>query len=93
MNWWQTFVDSFETKGAQILLLWFTDLLFVWLLIHYENVVNPAVMNTITGLVGGVNGAFLGAMGARQSNGNGSPKPDKLTASLVPANGPLGEKK
>jgi hypothetical protein len=87
MNWWQMFVDSFETKGAQILLLWITDLIFVAVLLFLAKTLDPAVMNTITGLVGGVNGAFLGAMGARQSNGNGSPKPDKLVASVVPANG------
>lgn len=83
MNWWQGFTDTFETKGAQILLLWFTDLLFVAVLIFWAKDLDPAVMNTVTGLVGGVNGAFLGAMGARQANGNGT-KPDTLTPTLTP---------
>jgi hypothetical protein len=88
MNWWQRFTDSFETKGAQIFLLWVTDLLFVAVLIFYAKDLDPIVMSTVTGLVGGVNGAFLGAMGARQSNGNGGgPKADAMKIGLVPATG------
>jgi hypothetical protein len=86
MNWWQRFTDSFESKGAQILLLWVTDMIFVGVLVAisiFHVVIDPMVMSTITGLVGGVNGAFLGAMGARQNNGNGT-TPDKLAASVVP---------
>jgi hypothetical protein len=73
MNWWQTFTDSFEMKGAQIFLLWVTDLLFVAVLIFYAKDLDPIVMSTVTGLVGGVNGAFLGAMGARQQKDLPSP--------------------
>jgi hypothetical protein len=84
MNWWQRFADSFETKGAQILLLWITDLLFVAVLIFYAKDLDPMVMSTVTGLVGGVNGAFLGATGARAAT-NGKPVADHLTPTLVPA--------
>lgn len=86
MTWWERFTHSFEEKGAQILLLWVTDLLFVALLLLFARHLEAAVLATITGLVGGVNGAFLGAMGAKPGNGNPPPpaKPDTLVASLTP---------
>jgi membrane protein YqaA with SNARE-associated domain len=90
---WGLFLDSFESKGGQILLLFTADLIFVALVIKFNKSIDPAVMATITGILGGINGAFLGAMGARPSNGNGTPKPDTLKTSFVPAGTPTQEKK
>lgn len=82
---WTAFLDSFESKGGQILLLFSADLIFVALVIKFNKSLDPAVLSTITGILGGINGAFLGAMGARAlGNGGGAAKPDKLTATLTP---------
>jgi hypothetical protein len=90
MNWWQKFTDSFETKGAQIFLLWVTDILFVYTLIHYSSHLDATTIATLTGLVGGVNGAFLGAMGARTgANGNGNGTAPKLDVSFTPGTDPV----
>ena len=32
---WQGFLDSFETKGGQLMLLWVTDMILVTVLVHY----------------------------------------------------------
>jgi membrane protein YqaA with SNARE-associated domain len=89
---WTLFLDSFESKGGQILLLFSADLIFVALVIKFNKSIDPAVMSTITGILGGINGAFLGAMGARNTNSNGV-KPDTLKASFVPAQLPTRENK
>ena len=89
---WTMFLDSFESKGGQILLLFSADLIFVALVIKFNKSIDPAVMSTITGILGGINGAFLGAMGARNANGNGT-KPDTLTATFAPPAQPPQEKK
>lgn len=90
---WVEFLESFESKGGQILLLFSADLIFVALVIKFNKSIDAAVMSTITGILGGINGAFLGAMGARSAgNGNGS-KPDTLTASFVPAQPPIVQEK
>jgi membrane protein YqaA with SNARE-associated domain len=91
---WGMFLDSFESKGGQILLLFAADLIFVALVIKFNKSIDPSVMATITGILGGINGAFLGAMGARAgSNGSGTPKPDTLTTSFAPPAQPPEEKK
>lgn len=82
---YQEFLDSFESKGGQLLLLWVTDFLILGILIRYWNSFGPPLQTTIVGLLSGVNGAFLGAIGARQTSGGGDAKPDKLEASFVPA--------
>jgi hypothetical protein len=72
---WQAFLDSFESKGGQLLLLWITDLIFVAVLIRYWKNFDPTVQTTVVGILSAVNGAFLGAVGARPTtnggNGNG----------------------
>jgi hypothetical protein len=85
---WQAFLDSFESKGGQLLLLWFSDLLLLVWLSHYWKFFDTQMQTTIVGILSAVNGAFLGAIGARNTsngNGNGSSKPDRLTASFVNA--------
>jgi len=90
---WQAFLDSFESKGGQLLLLWVTDLIFVSVLIRYWKNFDPTVQTTVVGILSAVNGAFLGAVGARPTgNGNGA-KPDKLSANFVPAAPIVQEKK
>jgi hypothetical protein len=89
---WQAFLDSFETKGGQLMLLWVTDFIFLAILVHYWQIFDAHVQTIIVGLLSGVNGAFLGAIGARNtSNGNPPPNlpnvPDKLTVGLTPENG------
>jgi hypothetical protein len=90
---WQSFLDSFESKGGQLLLLWMTDLIFVAVLIRYWKNFDATVQTTVVGILSAVNGAFLGAVGARPTTngGNGAPKPpDKLTATFaVPAAAPV----
>ena len=89
---WQAFLDSFESKGAQLVLLWVSDFLLLWMIIHFWAMFDQILRTTIVGIMSAMNGAFLGAIGARNTsggNGGGTPKPDTLQASLVPANGPL----
>jgi hypothetical protein len=82
---WQAFLDSFESKGGQLLLLWVTDFIVLAVLVRYWKFFDAQLQTTIVGLLSGINGAFLGAVGARQtSNGNGKPKPDAGVANFVP---------
>jgi len=82
---WQSFLDSFESKGGQLLLLWITDLIFVAVLIRYWKNFDATVQTTVVGILSAVNGAFLGAVGARPTTNGGNGKPDTLKASFVPA--------
>jgi hypothetical protein len=91
---WQAFLDSFESKGGQLLLLWITDLIFVAVLIRYWKNFDATVQTTVVGILSAVNGAFLGAVGARATSPpGGSATPDTLKASFVPAGSPTEEKK
>lgn len=90
---WQAFLDSFESKGGQLLLLWITDLIFVSVLIRYWKNFDPTVQTTVVGILSAVNGAFLGAVGARPTTNGGNGKPDKLSANFVPAAAPIQEDK
>lgn len=89
VNTWQNFVDSFETQGGLLILLWFTDLIFLLILIFLWKRIDTTLQTTIVGLVSGVNGAFLGAARARAGvNGNGStPITPVSDSSAAPANG------
>jgi hypothetical protein len=78
---WQMFLDSFESKGGQLLLLWVSDALVLLLVIHYWNNLNAQLQTTIVGILSAVNGAFLGAIGARNT-GNGT---IPSTPEIVPA--------
>jgi hypothetical protein len=83
---WQQFLDSFETKGGQLMLLWVTDFIVLGVVVHFWKTFDAQLQTFIIGLLGGINGAFLGAIGARNTGGNGGPpKADKLVASFVPA--------
>jgi hypothetical protein len=84
---WQAFLDCFESKGGQLMLLWVTDFIFLAILVRYWDLFDAHVQTVIVGLLSGVNGAFLGAVGARNTSNNGnSPKPDTLTPTLTPEN-------
>jgi hypothetical protein len=93
---WQAFLDSFESKGGQLLLLWISDGLVLLLLIHFWKMFDAQLQTTIVGILSAVNGAFLGAIGAKAtSNGNGTtPRtPESVTAKgkdqpTVPASPP-----
>lgn len=63
---WEKFSGTFKEQGAQLLLLWFTDMVVLILLIRYWQVFNNTLQNFIVGILSGINGAFLGAVGARQ---------------------------
>ena len=87
MTWWDRFTGSFETKGAQILLLWFTDILVLLLLVVFWKYIDGTLQTTIVGVLTGINGAFLGATGSRPSNGNSggsSSTPTQLAAFVTP---------
>jgi ABC-type uncharacterized transport system permease subunit len=84
---WQAFLNSFESKGGQLMLLWVTDLIVMAVLVHYWKQFDAQLQTTIVGLLSGVNGAFLGAIGARNTGGGSStPPPDKLDVAFVKAN-------
>ena len=86
---WQAFLDSLESKGGQLLMLAVFDSLIIGVIIHYWQTFDAQLKTTIVGLLSGINGAFLGALGARPTgNGNGA-KPDTLAVTLTPE----GEKK
>jgi len=85
---WQGFLDSFESKGGQLLLLWVTDLIFVMVLIRNWHYLDATVQTTIVGILSAVNGAFLGAVGARPTTngGNGhAPVSPAIPAAAPPA--------
>lgn len=64
---WEKFSSTFKEQGAQLLLLWFTDMLVLILLIRYWEAFNTTLQNFIVGILSGINGAFLGAIGARST--------------------------
>lgn len=70
---WQAFLDSFESKGGQLMLLWVTDFIVLAVLVHYWKGFDAQLQTTIVGLLSGVNGAFLGAIGARATGIGGGP--------------------
>jgi hypothetical protein len=80
---WQSFLDSFESKGAQLLLLWISNFLVIILLVRYWAMFDAQLKTTIVGILSAVNGAFLGAIGARATSNGSNGKPDTLTASFV----------
>jgi hypothetical protein len=69
---WQAFLDSFESKGGQLLLLVVMDLIFVAVLIRYWKNFDATVQTTIVGILSAVNGAFLGQVGARPTTNGGN---------------------
>jgi hypothetical protein len=81
---WQAFLDCFESKGGQLMLLWVTDFIFLAILVRYWDLFDAHVQTVIVGLLSGVNGAFLGAVGARNTSPNGNGRPDTLTPTLAP---------
>jgi hypothetical protein len=80
---WAAFLDSFESKGAQLLLVWLTNMIVLIVIVRYWKNFDAQLQTAIVGLLSGINGAFLGAIGARPSNGT-APKPDTLIASFTP---------
>lgn len=87
---WQSFLDSFESKGGQLMLLWLTDLIFVAVLIRYWHNFDATVQTTVVGILSAVNGAFLGAVGARPTTngGNGTPPNGKHDPPASPTAAP-----
>jgi hypothetical protein len=77
---WTQFFDLFENKGAQLLLLWITDMIVLLLIVHYWGDWEQTLRLSITNLLSAVNGAFLGAVGAKQITGGngGAPVPTSL---------------
>lgn len=89
---WQAFLDSFETKGGQLVLLWVSDGLVLLLLIHFWKMFDAQLQTTIVGILSAVNGAFLGAIGAKNtSNGNGG-NATKMDVTFVPGTDPTEKK-
>jgi hypothetical protein len=91
---WQAFLNSFESKGGQLILLAAMDMAMFAVLVHYWAGFSATLQNFMTGLISGVNGAFLGAIGARNtggSGGNGTPPP-KLDVTFVPGTDPAEKK-
>lgn len=82
---WQSFLNSFESKGGQLLLLWVTDLIVLGALIHYWHTFDAQLQTTVVGLLSGINGAFLGAIGARNTGTPPPPAPTQLAGFAVPA--------
>jgi hypothetical protein len=86
---WQAFLDSFESKGGQLMLLWVTDFIVLAVLVHYWKGFDAQLQTTIVGLLSGVNGAFLGAIGARppaqagNTNGSGAPPTNGISGGAV----------
>lgn len=91
---WQTFLDSFESKGGQLMLLWVTDLIVMTILVRYWKFFDAQLQTTIVGLLSGVNGAFLGAIGARGTSGGGTPPPGgtNLAVGFIPGTDPTEKK-
>lgn len=83
---WQAFLDSFESKGGQLMLLWITDFIVLAVLVRYWKGFDAQLQTTIVGLLSGVNGAFLGAVGARPTavNGNAHDAPPPAPVPAAP---------
>jgi hypothetical protein len=86
---WLAFLDSFQNKGAQLLLLWISNVLVIVVLVRFWALFDAQLKTTIVGILSAVNGAFLGAVGAHAlgaaGNGNGKPPagaPDNLAVSF-----------
>jgi len=91
---WGSFLDSFESKGGQLLLVWVTDLVVLAVIVRYWKNFDAQLQTAIVGLLSGINGAFLGAIGARpSSNGNGSHPEPAGPVSSVSAPPPTEESK
>lgn len=93
---WLAFLDSFQNKGAQLLLLWISNVLVIVVLVRFWALFDSQLKTTIVGILSAVNGAFLGAIGSRalvSGSGNGKPPaaPDKLGVSFTPPAGPAGK--
>ena len=73
---WQAFLDSFESKGGQLMLLWVTDFIVLTVLVHFWKSFDAQLQTTIVGLLSGINGAFLGAIGARNTAAGTIQPPD-----------------
>lgn len=69
---WQSFLNCFESKGGQLVLLWVTDMLLLGVLVHYWKGWDTTLQTSVVGILSGVNGAFLGAVGVRQASPNGT---------------------
>ena len=70
---WQAFLDSFESKGGQLMLLWATNFILLAILVHYWALFDAHAQTIIVGLLSGVNGAFLGAIGSKNPPIAGGP--------------------
>lgn len=89
---WLAFLDSFQNKGAQLLLLWISNVLVIVVLVRFWALFDAQLKTTIVGILSAVNGAFLGAVGAHalgSGNGNGKAPgaPDKLDVNFSPPAG------
>lgn len=89
---WLAFLDSFQNKGAQLLLLWISNVLVIVVLVRFWALFDAQLKTTIVGILSAVNGAFLGAVGAHAlggGNGNGKPPaaPDNLGVGFTPPAG------
>lgn len=89
---WQAFLDSFESKGGQLLLLWVTDFIVLGIIVHYWKIFDAQLQTTIVGLLSGINGAFLGAIGARNTGNGGGGGTPKLTVGFQPGTTPVEKK-
>src|SRR5437762_12021597 len=65
---WQEMLDSLETKGGQLFLLWFTDMILISVLVHYWHSWDASLQTSIVGILSAVNGASLGAVGAKTTS-------------------------
>jgi hypothetical protein len=89
---WQAFLDSFETKGGQLMLLWVSDGLVLLLLIHFWKMFDAQLQTTIVGILSAVNGAFLGAIGAKNTSNGGAGNAPKMNVTFVPGSEPTEKK-
>jgi hypothetical protein len=80
---WQAFLNSFESKGGQLMLLWVTDFIVLGVIVHFWKMFDAQLQTTIVGLLSGINGAFLGAIGARNTGSGGGAVPN-LAVGFVP---------
>ena len=82
---WTKFLNLFENKGAQLLLLWVTDMIVLLIIVHFWGEWEQTLRLTITNLLSGINGAFLGAVGAKAltDGGGNPPQPSALKIDQV----------
>jgi hypothetical protein len=80
----QGYADIFESKGGQLILLIVADFVVLTIVVRYWKTFDAQLQTTIVGILAAMNGAFLGAIGARNTSNGGNGQPDSMKVGFRP---------